>query len=362
MAVCPSFNDFVSAALAELQARRPDLPVNDGDVTEAMLHAMSVCADVIARYLAQAFKETFIDGARGQALTDLVDDHLNIQRHVASAAVVPLTFSRPTAGAGAGTILAGTRFATTSTADGKQVTFTLDSNVVFSGVATSMPGTATAELTGVAGNVTAGTVTSKLGALFDATIVVTNPDTAAGGSEEESDDDLRERARGLWQTLARGTIDALVYGAKRVAGVSAATVFEDDATGLVTVRVADSSGNSNLAMAALVAAELENWRAAGVAVTVDRVTKQLVNLVVLLRVKRGFSVDAVASLVNAAITARINKLEVGETLYFDTIVAAAIGIDPDNIVDVSVDVGTDTVPAPNVLLRAGTITTAELTG
>lgn len=360
MPVAPSFSDFLTVGLAELQSRRPDLLVNDGDVTEAMLHAASAMADLLARYAAQAFKATFLDGAKGQELTDLVDDHLNLQRHDASPAVVSLTFTRPTAAAGAGTIVAGARFATGSTADGKQVVFTLDADVVFGGGTLTMPGTATAEIAGVSGNVVAGTVTAKLAPSFDASITVTNAATAAGGSEEESDDDLRDRARSLWQTLARGTIAALVYGAKLVPGVSAATVFEDEGTGHVTVRVADSTGNSNLAMAALVATELENWRAAGIAVDVDRVTKQLVNLALRLRVRRGFSVGAIASLVNAAVAARINKLEVGEVLYMDTVIAAAISVAPDSIVDVEVDVGIDVVPLSNVLLRAGTITTAEL--
>jgi hypothetical protein len=68
-------------------------------------------ADVVLRYAAQAFRDTFIDGAAGDALTALVDDHYNIQRDPAtSSAVGDRAFARTSGGAG-GTIAAGTTIA-----------------------------------------------------------------------------------------------------------------------------------------------------------------------------------------------------------------------------------------------------------
>lgn len=361
MPVAPSFTDLLDLGKSEAQSRRPDLVFADGDVSEAMLHAAAAMADLVLSYLSQAFKETFLDGAEGEALTDLVDDHLGLQRQDSAPALVTVTFSRPSAAGGAGTIVAGTRVATGPTADGAQVVFATDANAVFGGADLSVSVTATAELVGASGNVDAGTVTKLLSEVFDSTITVNNPAGAAGGMEEEADSALRDRARTFWQVLARGTLSALVYGAKLVPGVAVATPVESLGTGLVKVRVADASGNGNLALAAQVAAELENWRAAGVAVEVESVSKQLVDLNLRLRVKQGFSVASVASLISASVTSRINELDVGETLYLDTVIAATIMVAPSQILDVAfVGLGSDIVPAATVVLRAGTITVAEL--
>src|SRR5688572_28303696 len=127
-APAPSFQDLVDLGKAEAQARRPQLAFYDGDVTEAQLHASAAMSDKSIEVGAKLFLDTFFDGASGDALTALVDDHCNIQRKGATAAQVTVILSRTSSGAG-GTIPAGTRFGTTANPDGSQVVFTLDADL-----------------------------------------------------------------------------------------------------------------------------------------------------------------------------------------------------------------------------------------
>ncbi len=92
--VAPSFNDLLDQGLAEAQSRRPDLSFAEGDITEAMLHASGTMADASIRFAGMKFRETFLDGASGQALDTLVSDRYGLNRHPATAAQVSVTFTR----------------------------------------------------------------------------------------------------------------------------------------------------------------------------------------------------------------------------------------------------------------------------
>lgn len=368
MPVAPSFQDLFDQGEAELKTRRPDLLVIDGDVTQGMLHASSAMADAVIRFGAQSFRDTFIDGASGDALTALVDDHYNIQRQLATSAQVTVEFSRSTGGAG-GTIPAGTVVATNFDADGDEVRFTTDSNIVFgTGVNGPISVVCTAQETGRDTNVAANTVVRLIDQpSFDPSFSVNNPATAAGGNDEESDEALRERARNFFLTLRRGTLAALEFGALQVEEVRVATATENLTTGAVTVQVADQDGNSTVQMVADVAAELENWRCAGTTVTVVGGTQVLVDMTVeITDFRSGFDVASQAPTIIEAIEARINKLGPGSTLFLDTIIASAIGSFPDDIFNVTITAITltpggvqpiaDVVPSSGQVLRAGTIT------
>src|SRR5215213_7160871 len=128
MPVAPSFDDLVTQFQAEAQTRA-DLLFLEGDVSLAQAHGSGAIGDACIRFTAQAFKETFIDGAQGTALTALVDDHLGLQRQAAAAAQVPVRFTR-TSGGAAGSILAGTTIATAVMQDGSEIRFTTDATVV----------------------------------------------------------------------------------------------------------------------------------------------------------------------------------------------------------------------------------------
>lgn len=358
MPVAPSFDDLLGQFEAEALAQRPSLAFNDGDITEAQEHGAGAMADAAIRYAAQAFKSTFIDGAEGDALTALVNDHLNIQRQTKTSSQVDLTLTRT--GNSAGTMPAGFTWATQYDAAGNTVQFTLNTPVVW-GSSDHGPHvvTATATTTGRVTNVGPGTVTRRVDAPFDTSIVATNVSAAAGGNDQETDPELRLRARTFWITLRRGTLAALEFGALQVPSVRVARATEDQTTGFVTLVVADSDGNSNAQMVSDAETEIENWRAAGSFVTVIGGTQLLVNITatMVFRAQSGADPLVYAPLVQAALTGRMAKFRQGEVGYLDAIKAAGIAVDPDVIEALVFSTPTsDVTPTATQTIRAGTIT------
>jgi uncharacterized phage protein gp47/JayE len=358
MPVAPSFQDLVDQYEAEAVARRPDLLFRDGDITQAQQHGAGAMADSVVRYGAQAFKATFLDGARGDELTTLVNDRYNIQRSPASAAQVTLTFER-TSGGAAETFSAGTVVATEFDSDGNEIRFETDGPLTF-GIGINGPLTvaATAVEVGRAGNVALGTVTRIVTSHVDQTFTVIN-EAGGGGNEEESDPELRRRARAFFLTLRGGTLDAIEFGALTVATVRVARATES-VTGLVTLVVADSDGNSTIEMIADVIAAIQTYRAAGSIVTVTGGVQLLVNVSAQLVLEDGVDIGVVGPLAEEAIEAEMAKLRQGEVVYLTKLASAAIAVDPAGIKTCIVTApAADVTPTSIQTPRAGTVTVTE---
>lgn len=359
MTVAASFDDLMALGKAELQLRRPDLDASEGDITDLILAAAAAMGDKNEGTAARLFAATFVDTAQGQDLTILADDHWGIVRQAATAALVTLTFHRTTSGAGAGTIPSGTVVATLIDALGNRLQFSTNANVTYGALETgNKTVAATCTTTGTTGNVAAAALTVLLSTLFDASVTVTNVTRAAGGAETESDESLRERIRTFPSTLRRGTLAALEYGARTVPGVATATASEGP-TGLVTVYVADSSGNSNAELNEAVEFELENWRAAGTVISVGSgiVLSVDVDVRAGLTVAAGYDVAANVTLLQAAVSNRMAKLKIGETLYLSALKAAIIAVAPNKILDVDFAAPLANIaPTENQVIRAGSIT------
>lgn len=353
----PDFEEYYDLGEAEMLTRRPDLFLNEGDTSDFLVAAGAAMADKNDQYAHALAAKTYLDTSNGDDLTTLADDHWGIQRQEAVEATVDLTFTRATAGAGAGTIDAGTVVATDKDANGEDIRFVLDNDVVFGASDLTKPGTATAEVAGKIGNIGATEINHIIDAIWDSTIVVNNAAAAVGGTEEEKDEELRERVRAYPSTLRRGTLAALEYGAKSVPGVYTATAVEDPDTGITAVYVTDQSGNSNAEMVSDVEIELENWRAAGSLVEVygGEVYEQDVTISII--AKTGVDTAALAGDAEAAIEAMMNKLKIGATLYRTAIRTAVKNIRIDEIDEVTVTLpATDVAPSANQVIRAGTIT------
>lgn len=355
----PSFDELVVSFTAEAQDRRPDLTFDEGDISEMDAAGGAAMADHVVAWTAQRIRETFLDGASGDALTVLADDHWNIQRHGVVAAVGEVTFNRATAGAGAGTLAAGFVVATVKDALGREVQVATQADVTYGALET---GDKTVQVEavvgGAAGNVAAGNITRVVTSAFDPSITVTNADAVAGGADAEGDDELRARVRDFSSTIRRGTLAALEYGAKQVPGVANATANDNEA-GIVSIYVADSSGTSNQLMLDAVAVEIEDWRAAGILVNVYGGTIYNVSIAVAVQARTGVDTAALVDKIKAAVVAKVNKLKIGETLYHDQIKEAVTGVDPDGIAAVTVTLpALDLVPLATQLIRtdAGSVT------
>jgi hypothetical protein len=358
MPVAPSFDDLLGQFEAEAEAQRATLQFREGDLATAQQHGAGAMADASVRYAAQGFRETFIDGAEGDALTALVDDHLNMQRQPATAASVDVTFTRT--GNAAGTTSAGFTVGSQFDAAGNSVLFTTNTPITW-GASDHGPHivTCTASSLGSAGNVAAATVTRLVDTPFDTSIAITNAAAASGGNEEEGDPELRDRARNFWLTLRRGTLAALEEGALTVASVRVARAVEDQATGIVTVVVGDANGNSNAQMVSDAERAIEQWRAAGSEVVVVAATQIAIAVTGVMVFRVGSDADPLvyAPLVQAAIVARLSKYKQGETVYLDSLKAAGIAVDPNVIEALALSLpAADVVPTSTQTPRAGTIT------
>jgi uncharacterized phage protein gp47/JayE len=354
--VAPSFDELEQIGQAEAVVHRPDLQFNEGDVSEMLMKSAAAMADKCIDFAAQSFKATYLDGAEGADLTLLASDHYGIARFDSVEAIGSVSFSRPTATAGAGTITAGTTIATVIDADGNEYRFTTDAAVSFGGAELG-PKTVnvTASVGGRASNASAGEVTRIIDSIFDTTIVVTNPASMAGGTEEESDESLRQRVRSFFATLRRGTKEALEFGAKQVPGVTVA--YASEQTGYVNVYISDSSGNSNAQLISDVDTELENWRCYGIPVFVYGGTPLVQNIDYTITTKTGVDPEILEPLIEDAIESLFEKLTLGETIYPARLISAIIAVDVDNITNVVINTpsAAPTV-AGNQLLQVGTIT------
>lgn len=357
MPVAPSFEDLLAQFQSEALAQNNELAFNDGDVTEAQAHGAGAMGDAAIKFTIQAFKETFLDGAKADALTALVDDHLNIQRQPETAAQATVRWARTGAGAGF-TLLAGFVVGSAFDSAGNTILYTTNADVTF-GAADNGPHdvVVTAEVAGKAGNVAIGKITRIVDPKPDPFLTVTNLAVAAGGNDEESDEELRVRARLFWQTLRRGTLAALEFGSLQVATVRTVKASENLDTGMVTVVVADSDGGSTAQMISDVERELESWRAGGVTVNVLGGTQLAVDVTGTLVVNDGVDPAALAPLCVAAIESRMRKQRQGEVLYLDSIKAAGIGVDPDAIDSLPLSLpAINVVPTATQTIRPGTVT------
>lgn len=361
-------------ARAEALVRRPDLAVNEGDISDMLMAGGAAMGDRVIGYGADRFRATFVDGARGEDLDTLADDHWGIQRLAASKASCTVTITRSGATAFPATYPVGTIVATARDAQGNEVRFlTTQAATWLASVNGDRTVNAEAEVAGADGNVLVNTLTRIVSDSpgFGSYAATANT-AAAGGDEEETDAALRDRLRNYPATIRRGTIAALEYGARQVTGVTRASAVEDD-TGLVTVYVSDSSGLSSGVdttsaatvvddgtMTKKVAIELHSWRAAGSLVNVVGGTLQTVDITVALTVRLGVNVAELVAAVETAIETAVNRLRIGETLYKSAIQMAARSVDPDNIMECTVSEPlTDTAPTGDgYIIRAGTITVA----
>lgn len=353
----PSYQDYFDLARAEAIVKRPDLAVAEGDISEMFVAGGAAMVDRFTGYAIERIAATYLDGAEGDDLTVLADDHFDVQRRAAvkSVGVVTLSLS---VGIYTGTIAAGFRVATTPDADGNFVEIVTTADAIFVGES-SKSVAAEAVNGGTDGNVAAAAVNRLLDTPPAGSWSVTNAALFAGGAEEESDDELKDRVRGVNATRPRGTLAAIEVGALQVPTVKVVSVVEDPTTLLVTVYVADADGNSNATMTAAVTTELEDWRCAGASVSVVGGTLYAQAIDISLTVRTGVDVAALSLAVRTAIVNAVNRLKPGETLYRDLISSAARAVDPDGITTVTVNTpAADVAPSSGQTIRADVSTTS----
>lgn len=373
MSVAPSFDDLVDLGRAEAKALRPDLKFYDGDVTEAQLHASAAMGDAILGWAAIQVRNLYFGGARGTDLDTIVMDKLGLARNPSTRSLGTLTFSRGAGPTGSsGTIPAGTQIATAVDINGSRVVVTTDTDLAVSTGAFSSNVGATAVVYGTAGNVSAGLLIFPVDAILggDNTVSVTNAADFAGGNNSETDEAYSARARMLWQTQRRATLDAIEEGMLDVDTVAVAIAEEDEASGIVTLYVSDESGNSNGRMLYDVEVALQDWRAAGSVINVVGGIKAMVQITVSVDdYERGFDVAAASSTIIDSVTTRINRLRVNQDLTMDSLTTAVMAPYATAITSVSFPVivvttrGVPTTQLPDTdIVAAGALIRPDTSG
>jgi phage-related baseplate assembly protein len=350
----PTFQDLYDIGQGAATTVRPDLTVEENTIVDMLLAGAAAMGDHVAGYTAQRFKATFVDGAEGDDLTTLADDHWQISRVEAQPARGVLQISRPVnASAPAETFDAGRVVATARDATGAEVLVTLDAPVSFVfGESGTKSVNATCTATGTVGNVAASAFDHFVVKPVDATFTVTNPAAFAGGNPEQDDPALRDEIRSFPNAVRRATLDALEYGAKQVAGIVQATASEDNVSGIVSLYVADANGVASAPLLASVQAALPSWKAAGSIVNVYAGALVVVSVSVTITVRPGVDAAALIASIKAAIVAELERLKIGETLFRGAIERAVRNVSPDGIASVVVNLPLiDTAPLANQSLR-----------
>lgn len=300
--------EFFEIGVAEALAQKQDLGEETvrtrGTWINALIHVAAAMAEEIEWQGAQADADGYLDTARGDALTRYVASEYGIPRHGATAAVVPLVFSRAgslPAEVPAGAVIAGDHL-------GTRVRFTTDAPVEWgSGDTSNKYVSATAVQLGPESNIPPETLDTIETTVTDTTITVTHLEWASGGNLEESDEDLVARVRDFGSRQVRGTESAVRIGALETPSVRGVSVAEV-ASGGYTVVVSDASGLGNAALAAAARAQLRAWRPIGVPFEVDFSTIEQVAITVVASWDLGRGGTADVEILKAAIRGRVNQL------------------------------------------------------
>jgi hypothetical protein len=355
-----TFDEAYAAFEAEALARSGGRMAlfDAGSALDALAGAAARLAELLSAEFARRFLAHYFGAAEGEDLDKLARDHLGVERPAAAAANVTLTLARPNTDAGNVTVGTSQTFVTDPDAAEDAVEFRPDIEYVMTGLTLDVA--VTAVVPGIAGNVADDTITEAQPPLSDSTVTITNAAPATDGADRLGDDAYRDYLLGLVRSMARGTVQALITGARSVAGVAAAYVDESLAGphfGFVKVLIGDINGAASAALVACTSDEMENWRGAGIRVSVAGGTRtDIPALTVYVRMRRDtFDPGWVTTTAQAAASQSVSDLPQNERLYqerVDAAVYAALG-GADDVADVASapPSGWPVTPAPGTSLR-----------
>jgi uncharacterized phage protein gp47/JayE len=233
-----SFNEVLDDLMSELVVRTPFTNLNPSAAIRGLLEVIAkVIADLYG-LVKTVMQQSFVQTATGFWL-DLKVREMGLVRRQAVKAKVNLTFRSNTPAAQNISIPVGTICKSQKDASGNDYRFITIAEAVLEEDQTIVQVIAEAELAGKAWNVGQDTITRMVTRVTGIN-AVTN---SAGyliqeGSDPESDEQLRERAIGKWETLGLGgTREAYRNWALSVQGVVAASVLDDFPFGPGTVGV-----------------------------------------------------------------------------------------------------------------------------
>jgi hypothetical protein len=357
----PTRLDYTAIGRQHVLARAQKLDPGMVDVAGSDINIVvgvgGVLADAVTKQIGFAVNRMTLDGAEGEDLDRYAWDRYQLLRKGASPAVGQVRFYRANATAGAGTVPVGTLVQTLS---GTQYRTTQPG--IFGASATDhVLVNVIATQAGKTQQVGANNLQrfQNVNALWDASLQVNNDLTMAGGEETELDDDFKNRIRSFWAASQRGTLAAIVFGAKTVAGVVSAVAIEaltpvPTPARVVNLYIADSSGVASVVMAQAVANALNDYRAGGIAVIIFLSIPTIQPVALALKWNAGVDTVTLSSQVQAAIVEFVNSLPVNGVLALADLYSVlqrfrAQGLNP--LQGSIVSPATDVVPAVGQTIR-----------
>jgi len=236
--VIKSLSEILDDMMSELVIRTPFTNLNPSAAIRGLLEVIAkVIADLYG-LLKTVMQQSFVQTATGSWL-DLKVREMGISRKVAIKTRVYLTFSCNSPAAQNITIPTGTICKSQKDSGGNDYRFITIEETVLEEGQTSVQVIAEAELPGKAWNVGQDTITRMVTRVTGIHAVTNDVGfLIREGSDPESDEQLRDRAIGKWETLGLGgTRGAYRNWAFSVPGVIAASVLDDFPFGPGTVGV-----------------------------------------------------------------------------------------------------------------------------
>jgi len=355
----PEFKDketLVNEVIENLSTSLPDtVDFSDGEPLRTIIEALMAELDFQYFQLEQVYDNGFIDTAYGEDLDKLVA-LLGVKRIQATYATGIVTFSRSTPAPQNFVIPLGTLIETMPNLEGVSIQFQTTQDAVLLEGTTSVDVPIQALLPGSQGNVVANKI-----------IVINEPPTGIesinnneqtnNGADTETDDELKERARHVLDSSGLGTVKALEYSIKEIAGVKSVEV-NNMARGIGTVDVlvlGDIIPLSNEIKTEILNT-IDNTKPLGVDVQLLEPSVVYQNIDVTLYISEGYTIDDVKDEVENAILSYVDSLTIGQTLIFNQLSKSILN-SSSIIIDLDLNNPIDNVTTDsNKIIRAGKIT------
>ena len=325
-------------ASPEAAAAAPDMDLNIGSIERSHLEAVAVEVEGLEVRAAQAVQE---------GIQESCYRAFGFTRNPARAASGSVVFTALVAPVGTVSIPSSTRL---QGPNGQVFTTTANAQLA-AGETITAAVPIQALVPGPAGNVPAHTITRMVSSIPGIDLV-TNPSPALGGADIESDEARALRFSAYVQTIPRGTMDALEYGAMSTGHVAAVRVIEPflldprpegvPYSGLVWVFCDDGSGGLGTPAQAQIQKVLDGytdgtgtrvpgWKASGVRVEVRAASVAEVCLRGAVQLHPGGAArwDAIKTVLTDAAKAYFDALRIGDPVSYPVLSAALNGADPD---------------------------------
>jgi hypothetical protein len=332
----PTFNDLrdigVQQALAEPSPRALRREALESRTTDAGIFVSvgAAQAEEVGLFAQRANNANRLATAASvstDALEQWAASEYGVTRQGETSAIVDGSFVRDPAGAGI-TIPVGSLVGTD---DG--VIFRTTRDVVMpANVTLSETVEVVAVVAGRGGNVTAGTITRLLsvpqGPIPDSTLRFRHGEDAAGGDREQTVEEFEAQLQRFFVEAVRGTLSAIQFAAETTPGVVSARATEIEDEGRVVVHINGPNDQANSALARRVLERLQEYRPAGVGVSVlaDQVRTIEIRIEGL-EFDADVSANAVLDAAQTAIVEAVSALGPGEPLKISVLTATLVGVD-----------------------------------